>query len=548
MKMKKSKPMSHVREDDRLSSGDALFLHLEREGMPLNVASVSVFDGHISLRSCRRFIESKLPHIPRYQQRVASSPFNMGLPRWEYDPGFDIRNHVKQIKLRDSSESELKRVAGQVLSSVMDRSRPLWDFTLIQGLESNRTAIITRMHHCLADGLAGVSLLTAIMDESPERHPVPRPGRAQSPANSQNGPSFFNELITSSLSLAQQIMKAQREVAEMVEHVLAQPSDKERTANENKFATNGAIPSADQWARYMPELGSATQPLPFNLICRGPQKFAWAEIPLADIKAVKNAFGATVNEVVLTIFTDMFRRYSELRGVNTRGRLLRVVVPVNVRGGESASHLGNRITFLPVSIPLGIRNQRRLLQAIRQRTAFLKNAHVAECVGLFGTVLGTIPTAAQMLIAPIVSQLPLGLCNSICTNVPGPQLPLYMLGHKLIRCYPYVPIGGDIGINCAVLTYDGIAHFGFTGDVHAAPDLDRLEKLLISSFSQLRKLAGVRPQPPTRKRVNSKTNGHASSEPQHEAVHLIPPIQTTSESPIPMPAIEKEEEPNHIGA
>jgi diacylglycerol O-acyltransferase len=175
------------------------------------------------------------------------------------------------------------------------------------------------------------------------------------------------------------------------------------------------------------------------------------------------------------------------------------VVPVNVRGSESASHLGNRITFLPVSVPLGIRNPKKLLKAIQQRMAFLKNAHVAECVGLFGTVLGTIPTAAQMLIAPIVSQLPLGLCNTICTNVPGPQVPLYMLGHKLIRCFPYVPIGGDIGINCALLTYDGIAHFGFTGDSHAAPDLRILEKLLLMSFADLQKLAGLRPERRPRK-------------------------------------------------
>src|SRR5437868_976332 len=160
--------MPHIPEDDRLSSGDALFLHLEREGMPLNVASVSVFDGLIPLHACRRFIESKVPHIPRYHQRIVSSPFNLGLPRWEFDPHFDIRNHVTQVTLKTGTEAELKKVAGQVLSKVMDRNRPLWDFTLVQGLNGNRTAIITRMHHCLADGLAGVSLLTAIMDERPD--------------------------------------------------------------------------------------------------------------------------------------------------------------------------------------------------------------------------------------------------------------------------------------------------------------------------------------------------------------------------------------------
>jgi diacylglycerol O-acyltransferase len=543
--------MPHAREDDRLSSGDALFLHLEREGMPLNVASVSIFDGIIPLNACRRFIESKVPQIPRYHQRIMTSPFNLGLPRWEDDPEFDIRNHVTQVTLKTGTDAELKKIAGQVLSKVMDRSRPLWDFTLVQGLKKNRTAIITRMHHCLADGLAGVSLLTAVMDERPDAPPNPKPDTKAFAAHRPQPPTLLNELITSSLSLAQQILVAQREVSAMVEHALAPAGDQKQPQDVNKFASNGALPSPDQWARYMPELGSATQPLPFNMICRGPQKFAWAEIPLAEVKAVKNAFGATVNEVVLTIFTDMFRRYSEIRGVNPRGRLLRVVVPVNIRGGESASHLGNRITFLPVSIPLGIRNAKKLLKAIQQRTAFLKNAHVAECVGLFGTVLGTLPTAAQMLIAPIVSQLPLGLCNTICTNVPGPQLPLYLLGRKLIRCYPYVPIGGDIGINCALLTYDGVAHFGFTGDSHAAPDLRILEKLLLSSFAELRKLSGIqpgiRPRKPATKKVspNEPAQTFPAGEVTLEAVHAgsLTPVK-----PLPLGTEKKEDAAVHIGA
>lgn len=544
--------MPQVQQDDRLSSGDALFLHLEREGMPLNVASLSIFDGIISLRACRKFIASKVPHIPRYHQRLMTSPFNLGLPRWEDDPEFDIRNHVTEVMLKTGTGAELKKVAGQVLSKVMDRSRPLWDFTLVQGLKSNRTAIITRMHHCLADGLAGVSLLTAIMDDRPDPGPNPKPDKKALGSRRPQPPTLLNELITSSLSLAQQILVAQREVTAMVEHALTPKAEHKPSPDLNKFASNGAIPSPDQWAQYMPELGSATQPLPFNRICRGPQKFACAEISLSEIKAVKNAFGATVNEVVLTVFTDMFRRYSEIRGVNPRGRLLRVVVPVNIRGGESASHLGNRITFLPVSIPLGIRNPRKLLKAIQQRMAFLKNAHVAECVGLFGTVLGTIPTAAQMLIAPIVSQLPLGLCNTICTNVPGPQAPLYMLGHKLIRCFPYVPIGGDIGINCALLTYDGIAHFGFTGDSHAAPDLGVLEKLLLSSFAELQKLAGLRPEPRPRKMRARKSvtvkpeQAFPAGETKLETVQARIPIPV--KPAVPFASEEKKDSALHIGA
>jgi diacylglycerol O-acyltransferase len=463
--------------------------------MPLNVASVSVFEGAISLRACTRFIESKLPLIPRYRQRVVPAPYGIGLPSWEYDPDFDVRNHVGEVTLKQGTESELKTVAGAILSKMMDRRRPLWDFTLIHGLKGNCTGVVTRMHHCLADGLAGVGLMNVLMDASPEVQPLARNKVRLSVPAQETPRTLVDELFTSSVSLAEKVLTAQMELFEVCQQLLAAASGQVGEIKSPTPQANHAqpqIPSMNEFTRLMPELTTATQPLPFNVICRGPQKFRWAEIPLEDIKAVKQACGATVNEVALTLITLTIQRYVELKGVPLRGRFLRIVVPVSVRGNGSVSDLGNRITFLPVVIPLSIRSPRKLVAAIRKRTAFLKSAHVAECVGLFGTMLGAIPTVAQQIVGPIVSQVPLGLCNLIFTNVPGPASCLYLLGHKMLRCYPYVPIGGDMGINCAMLTYNGIAHFGFTGDVHAAADLGRLEKFLTRSFAELRKAVGLR--------------------------------------------------------
>ncbi len=484
--------MPQNRDSDRLSGGDALFLYLEREGMPLNVASVNVFEGEISLKACSAFVESKLPLIPRYRQRVVSPPFSIGLPIWEYDPEFDIRNHVHQVMLRYGTDAEFKAVAGKILSRMMDRQRPLWDFTLVRGLKGGNTGIVTRMHHCLADGLAGVGLLNVLMDPSPEVHPLPkRKVRFQVPPQKDPTTSLLDELIASSSSVAQRVLTAQTELLTVLQQVLG--TDRHETGSHPEPQANGkADLSMDDFARFMPELTGTTQRLPFNIICRGPQNFRWAEIPLADIKAIKQACGATVNDVVLTIVASAVQRYVERQEVRIQGRMLRIGVPVNVRGNGSVSELGNRITFLPLTVPLDIRSPRKLMNAIRERVAFLKRAHVAELVGMAGTMLGTIPTAAQVVVGPIISQLPLGLCNLICTNVPGPAFPLYLLGHKMLRFYPYVPIGGDIGINCAVLSYNGTAYFGFTGDVHAAPDLWRLEKFLTASFVELRKSLRIR--------------------------------------------------------
>lgn len=538
--------MSQDRDHNRLSEGDALFLYLEREGMPLNVASVNVFEGRISLKACSAFVESKLPLIPRYQQRVVSPPFNIGLPVWEYDPDFDIRNHVREVTLKHGTEAEFKAVAGKILSRMMDRERPLWDFTLVQGLKGGNTGIVTRMHHCLADGLAGVGLLNVLMDPSPEVHPLPkRKMRVHVPPKEDSTASLLDELITSSSSVAQRVITAQTEFLSVLQQVLGKERH-EPDPHSEPHSNGAANLSVDDFARFMPEVTGTTQRLPFNIICRGPQNFRWAEIPLAEIKAIKQAAGATVNDVVLTIVASAIQRYVERQKVNVEGRLLRIGVPVNVRGGGSVSELGNRITFLPLTVPLDIRSPRKLMAEIRERVAFLRKAHVAELVGMAGTMLGTIPAAAQVVIGPIVSQLPLGLCNLICTNVPGPAFPLYLLGHKLLRFYPYVPIGGDIGINCAVLTYDGTAYFGFTGDMHAAPDLWRMEKFLTASFVELRKSLRIRsPRRPVVRKA-AKTDPVAPPKPKPNGQHAAMLTPSEPNSPKSPTAIEEKSEPQAI--
>ena len=166
--------MQSQQQGDRLSWGDTVFLHLEREGMPLNVACVCVFEGRVPFNACVQFVESKLPLIPRYLKRVVPPLFNIGLPSWEYDPTFDIRRHVREATLKHGTDAELKTLAGKILSTVMDRQHPLWDMTLVHGLKGNRSAFIFRLHHCLADGIAGVGIMNVVMDTSPVAPRLPK--------------------------------------------------------------------------------------------------------------------------------------------------------------------------------------------------------------------------------------------------------------------------------------------------------------------------------------------------------------------------------------
>ncbi|MGA7575541.1 MAG: wax ester/triacylglycerol synthase family O-acyltransferase [Terriglobales bacterium] len=508
---------------DRLSWGDTVFLHLEREGMPLNVACVCVFQGEILFKDCLQFVESKLPLIPRYLKRVVPPPLNIGLPSWEFDPTFDIHRHLREVTLKHGTDTELKTLAGKILSTVMDRQHPLWDLTLVHGLKGERTGLIFRLHHCLADGIAGVGIMNVLMDASPVAPRLPRRKvRLRVPPPRDVLTSITNGCVDSYSDFVKRILAAMADLSSMAE----------------RFAGNGGKLATDEFASLLPELSAPTERLRFNVFYKGPQKFAWTEIPLAEIKAIKNVSGSSVNDVILTLVTAAIRRYLESHGDSVKGRMLRLMVPVNLRGSDSPGELGNRISLVPVTIPLDIREPQKLLAAVHQRTEFLKRSHAAELVSLAGGLLGMFPTSAQALGGHILSRLPFTPFNMVCTNVPGPQQALYLLGHKMLHCYPYVPVGGEMALNCAILTYDGTAYFGFSGDVHAAPDLGLLEKLLQQSFEELKDAVEAKPLPKTKetKRIKKAraqvkvATTKTSSEAQPAAVRVTIPVPPATSS------------------
>jgi diacylglycerol O-acyltransferase / wax synthase len=473
--------MPNHQQSDRLSWGDTVFLHLEREGMPLNVASVCIFEGRIALDECMRFLESKLPVLPRYLKRVVSAPLDLGLPTWEFDPEFDLRRHIREESLKHGTDAELKAIAGKLFSQLMDRRHPLWDMTVVQGVKGNRTAIILRLHHCLADGIAGVGLMNVMLDASPAAPRIPKKKiKFRVPKPHDPLTSLTSRVVDSYSEFVQRILNAITDLLNMGESTL----------NRGQFLRTGEL------SQLLPEITAFTERLRFNIPCSGPQKFCWADVPLAEVKAIRHTFGASINDVILALVTATVRRYLEVHGDRVNGRLLRMMVPVNLREKDAASGLGNRISLVPVTVPLDIRDPEALLAAVHRRTEFLKQAHAAELVSLSAGFIGMLPSGLQASIGPVLSRLPITPFNLVCTNVPGPQYPLYLLGHKMLRWYPYVPVGGEMAVNCAVLSYDGRIGFGLSGDVHAAPDLHRLEKFFKKSFAELRTAAELTPRKP----------------------------------------------------
>lgn len=481
--------MSNGQNGERLSWGDALFLYLERQGMPLNIACVSVLEGDIPLSACRRYIASKLPLLPRYCQRALAPPFNIGFPSWEDDPDFDIRRHIREATLKHGTDEELKRLAGNILSTVMEREHPLWDLTLVHGLHDNRAALVLRVHHCLADGIAGVALMNVLLDPSPKLRPTPKKKVIPERRQRDSLTLLVEGWLSSYSDLLQRFLSAQSDLVNVSERALG-----------------GGLPTED-FGRFLPELTAPTERLFFNKTYQGPQQFAWAQIPTEAIKTIRRSGGGTHNDVVLALITATIRRYAELHGDKVKGRSLRMMVPVNVRDSNEGKSLGNSISLLPVTVPLGIRSPRRLLAAVHKRMDFLKRAHVAEWVGLAGGLVGAVPAALQALVGPLASLLPIVPFNLVCTNIRGPDQPLYLMGHKMLEWYPYVPVGGQMALNCAILSYNGVTYFGFSGDVQAAPDLHRLEDLMNTSITELLKASGH--QPPQQKKTKKKRSGRA---------------------------------------
>jgi len=508
--------MNRQSESDKLSWGDTVFLHLEREDMPLNVASLCTFEGEVSLADCGRFVESKLPQLPRYLKRVVAAPFGLGLPSWQYDPEFELSRHIKEVTLQHGTETELKNLAGKLFSTAFDRKHPLWDMTLVHGLKGNRTGIIFRLHHCMVDGMAGVELMKVLLDATPDATLPPRQKmKFKAPLPPDPLSSLTAGFVDSYYDFIKTLLDACADLLSMAE----------------RTATNGAKINTKELATLFPEITAFTERLRFNVVYHGPQMFAATDIPLEEVKNIRHEAGASVNDVILAIITAALRTYCELHGDRVNGRLLRIMVPVNLRHSPGGEEWGNRISLIPVTIPFDIRDPRKLLAAVHRRTEFLKRVHAAELVSLAGGLIGMLPLSLQGLAGPIASQLPITPFNLVCTNVPGPQFPLYLLGHKMIDWYPYVPVGGEMAVNCAVLSYSGTVYFGFSGDVQAASDLRRVEKLLQASFRELRDavIGQVRKKPVRHQSRRRATAVQAKISPPHSsaAQELAVPSKAT---------------------
>ena len=516
-----------------LSSTDAAFIYLERENLPLAIASVCIFDEVVPFDPFVASVESKLDLIPRYRQIVVTPPLDLGLPIWQDDPHFDIRRHIFRINLDSpGGEAELEALAGRILSERLDRKKPLWDIHVVDGLKNGRGALIFRLHHALADGVSAARLQEVLLDTSPQGSPaLPKPPYRRP----RQRPSDLS--LTAAISSGMYNALGGLIAAEAGLISLAEAFFSERMQEGLKGLLG-----------LLPELAASVERLPFNKPCGRGRKFCWAEFDFYDVEAIRKAVGGTINDVVLAVLTRALARYVKLHGQTVVNRFVRIVCPVSLRKADSREGLGNLLSFLPVALPMDVRDPVRMLRAVATRTATMKNAGAAHLVSLAAACIAAAPAPLQSLFWWGIPQviLPVPLLNMICTNVPGPRVPLYAVGKRMIASYPQVPTGYDLGVNCAVESYNGKLFFGFIADAQVASDVDRLRDFLRVSFRELCHAARKKAHTAAKRYPRGRGEG-AGQEPQarseppktaEAATGLIPePVQGGAPTEAPASAV-----------
>lgn len=460
-----------------MSATDAAFLYIERKEIPLNIASVCVFEEPIPFPEFLRSIDSKLHLVPRYRQIVVSPPWGLGFPSWQDDPKFDVREHVFRVTLgAPGGDAELEAFASKLLSQSLDRNKPLWDLHVVDGLQDGRGALIFRVHHALADGVAGIELMKLLLDATPEAPSVIGKRRYRRTRAVEQQHSLGDSISGMIHGTLGSLLEFEAGMLQFAQNLVAET---------NESSLKGLL-------GLLPEFSVAIERLPFNKPCTGKRKFCWTEIDMADVQKVREVAGGTVNDVILTVVTRALARYVKLHGQSVVNRFVRIVCPVNLRAAEHKHDgLGNQISFLPVALPMDARGPLRTLQAVTARTETLKHSGALGFVALAAKWLAAAPPPLQELFWRSIPEiiLPVPALNMICTNVMGSPTPLYAAGKKMLAAYPQVPTGYDLGVGCAVHSYNGKLFFGLIADTHAAPDVDRLREFVALSFEELRQSA-----------------------------------------------------------
>ena len=460
---------------ERLSPLDAVFVDAEDADphTSMAIASIAVAEGPAPSREeVLAYLAGRLPLVPRYRQRLRTVPFRLGRPVWVDDPGFDLGYHVRRTALpAPGGDRQLAELMARVMSQRLDRERPLWEYWIAEGLAEGRWAFISKVHHCMVDGVSGTDLYRVIFDLSPEPAP-PVPDEYCPPAAE---PSAVELAAGAALD------------------ALVLPAIQARALGQLAADPAAAWRQAGRTARGLAKLAPAAWPATGSSLS-GPigrqRRYTWARASLDDVKVIKAKLGGTVNDVVLTAISGGFRDLLLARGEEPGPHMVRSLVPVSLRAPGQESAYGNQVSALLADLPVHVADPVERLAAVRAELRELKESSEATA----GEALTSLGRYTPFPLASRAVRLAFGLPQhdivTVTTNVPGPRQPLYAMGRRVLEIIPYVPLATTLRTGVSIFTYCDNVTFGITGDFAASPDLDVLARGIEGGMRDLLKAAG----------------------------------------------------------
>jgi len=496
-----------ARLSHRMTSQDASFIYGESHTGPLHIGSLNIFDGHLDYDELVDYMAQRMHLLPRYRQKLVFVPFNLAHATLEDDPDFDLHNHVKCHSLPDGTgDKAFVRAAMAAFEPMLDRGKPVWEMHLFQGLEGGRSAIVWKIHHCLVDGVSGIELLTVALDFCAEAPAPAPPEHAWAPPPL---PSLLRTFSNAMIDLVQSRLNDARKVAKVIEAP--------RMVAEQAAMLAGY---AGKMARMMARQIVAA---PWNAgLVTSARSLAWLTVSFGDVRAIRNALGGTVNDVVLAILSEAAARYMKHHAVRTNHEPLRVGCPVNVRREAENGALGNRVSMMFPELPSEPMEVIARLRTVMRETDRIKAENEPQALELMlagndliapmmmglGSVIGTnaidlasrlgglVPGPMRMLTLP-----PPGI-NFIATNVPGAQVPLFLAGRKMIEMVALVPLGANLGYNVAIISYNQTLVFGMMAEPRLMPDVDLMQAFAAEVFIEL--MAAAKGANASAEQANSK--------------------------------------------
>src|SRR5215216_1654568 len=459
---------------DRLTGLDASFLHLEDSAAHMHVAGVMLFEGPPpDYEDLLEAIERRLGLVPRYRQRLAFVPLGQGRPKWVDDPHLNLRYHVRSAALPSpGTEEQLQDLAGRVFSQQLDRDKPLWEVWLVEGLEGDRFAMLSKTHHALVDGISGVDIISVLFDTSPQPVTPTGPGDRWLPRPLPSRTQLLAEALLERATIP-------TEIARSVRAVFRGPRRVFEAAREAAVGV-GAM----AWAGLNPAPSS-----PYNKPIGPHRRYTWVRANLADLKAIKNELGGTVNDVVLATVAGALGKHLRRRGQSTDGLELKAMVPVSVRADVERGALGNRVAAMMAPLPVWCQDPVARLDIVREELKGLKSGGQAVGAQVLTELSGFAPATVMGQASRLMARQ--RFFNVVVTNVPGPQLPLFLAGRRMIDPFPMVPLVKNQGLGIALLSYAGRINVGLVGDYDVMYDLDDFAVDLQESLAELAAEAGV---------------------------------------------------------